>query len=281
VKNKPKEAFHDKDFLQSPEARSVRILSEYEKVKSMFEFYKIMDTITFFGSSRFKSKEDNHSSNEIDIDNSEYYEQARSLAFKFTTWAKDFSENHHRFVIATGGGPGIMEAANRGAIEGKGKSIGLGIRLPQEQTNNKYITPELSFQFHYFFMRKFFLTQPAKATIMFPGGYGWSDGQMALFPTQKTTWDKLQKTDYHKNNCGRPGVNGGYIHNPYVKYGANCYGKKPVAYTADVNRMNAQKNTVYPKSKKDLVRDMKTEYWKKNSDKLAVNGFNNDKWSEF
>ena len=112
-------------------------------------------------------------------------------------------------------------------------------------------------------------------------GYGWSDGQMALFPTQKITWDKLQKTDNHKNNCGRPGVNGGYIHNPYVKYGANCYGKKPVAYTADVNRMNAQKNTVYPKTKKDIVSNMKTEYWKQNSDKLAVNGFNNDKWSEF
>jgi hypothetical protein len=112
-------------------------------------------------------------------------------------------------------------------------------------------------------------------------GYGWSDGQMALFPTQKTTWDKLQKTDNHKNNCGRPGVNGGYIHNPYVKFGANCYGKKPVAYTADINRMNAQKNILYPKSKKDVVSDMKTEYWKNNANKLVVNGFNNDKWSEF
>ena len=112
-------------------------------------------------------------------------------------------------------------------------------------------------------------------------GYGWSDGQMALFPTQKTTWDKLQKTDNHKNNCGRPGVNGGYIHNPYVKFGANCYGKKPVAYTADINRMNAQKNTLYPKSKKDVVSDMKTEYWKNNSDKLVINGFNNDKWSSY
>jgi hypothetical protein len=111
--------------------------------------------------------------------------------------------------------------------------------------------------------------------------YGWSEGQMALFPTQKDTWNKLQKTDNHKNNCGRPGINGGFIANPNIKYGANCYGKKPVAYTADVNRMNAQKNTVYPKSKKDVASDMKTEYWKKNSDKLAVNGFNNDKWSEF
>jgi uncharacterized protein (TIGR00730 family) len=186
MKNKPKAAFHDKEFLQSPEARCLRILSEYEKVKSMFEFHKIMDTITFFGSARFKSREDNHSSNEIDIENSEYYEQARSLAFKFTTWAKDLSKNHHRFIVATGGGPGIMEAANRGAIEGKGKSIGLGIRLPEEQTNNKYITPELNFQFHYFFMRKFFLTQPTKATIMFPGGFGTLDELTEILTLKQT-----------------------------------------------------------------------------------------------
>jgi uncharacterized protein (TIGR00730 family) len=186
MKNKPKEAFHDKEFLQSPEARSVRILSEYEKVKSMFEFHKIIDTITFFGSARFKSREDNHSSNEIDIENTEYYEQARSLAFKFTTWSKDLSKNHHRFIVATGGGPGIMEAANRGAIEGKGKSIGLGIRLPEEQTNNKYITPELNFQFHYFFMRKFFLTQPTKATIMFPGGFGTLDELTEILTLKQT-----------------------------------------------------------------------------------------------
>ena len=186
MKNKPKEAFNDKEFLQSPEARSVRILSEYEKVKSMFEFHKIMDTITFFGSARFKSREDNHSSNEIDIENTEYYEQARSLAFKFTTWSKDLSKNHHRFIVATGGGPGIMEAANRGAIEGKGKSIGLGIRLPEEQTNNKYITPELNFQFHYFFMRKFFLTQPTKATIMFPGGFGTLDELTEILTLKQT-----------------------------------------------------------------------------------------------
>ena len=184
--DKPPKAFEDSEFLQSPEGRSVRILSEYEKVKSMFEFHKIMDTITFFGSTRFKSKDDNHSSNEIDIENSEYYEQARSLAFKFTTWAKDLSKNHHRFIVATGGGPGIMEAANRGAIEGKGKSIGLGIRLPEEQTNNKYITPELNFQFHYFFMRKFFLTQPTKATIMFPGGFGTLDELTEILTLKQT-----------------------------------------------------------------------------------------------
>jgi hypothetical protein len=112
-------------------------------------------------------------------------------------------------------------------------------------------------------------------------GYGWSDGQMALFPTQKSTWDKLQKTENHKNNCGRPGINGGYIHNPYVKFGANCYGKKRTANTADVNRMNAQKNAPYPKSRKDVVSDMKTEYWKNNINKLEINGFNREKWSEF
>jgi hypothetical protein len=112
-------------------------------------------------------------------------------------------------------------------------------------------------------------------------GYGWSDGQMVLFPTQKTTWDKLQKTDNHKNNCGRPGINGGFIANPNIKYGANCYGKKPVASTMDLNKVNAQNNTPYPKTQQDLVRDCKTEFWKNNTNKLEINGFNNDKWSEF
>jgi uncharacterized protein (TIGR00730 family) len=184
---KPKEAFNDREFLQSPEGRSVRILSEYEKVKSIFEFHKIMDTITFFGSARFHSKDSKKISNdEIDSQNSEYYEQARELSFKFTKWAEEFSKERKRFVVATGGGPGIMEAANRGASEAGGKSIGLGIKLPQEQKNNKYISPELSFQFHYFFMRKFFLTQPAKATIMFPGGYGTVDELSEILTLKQT-----------------------------------------------------------------------------------------------
>ena len=131
--DKPKEAFKDEQFLESPEGRSIRILSEYEKVKSLFEIHKIVDTITFFGSARFKSKEHQNNNSEIDSENSEYYEQARALAFKFTTWAKEYSKDRNRFVVATGGGPGIMEAANRGALEAGGKSIGLGIRLPEEQ----------------------------------------------------------------------------------------------------------------------------------------------------
>jgi flagellar basal body-associated protein FliL len=112
--------------------------------------------------------------------------------------------------------------------------------------------------------------------------YGWSDGQMIFFPTQKKTWDKLQKTSDHKNDCGRPGVNGGYIKNPYVRFGVNCYGKKPKASNTDLNRMNANKNVVYPKNAKDLLLEGKVNFWKQNSDKLLnVNSFNRDKWSQY
>ena len=112
--------------------------------------------------------------------------------------------------------------------------------------------------------------------------YGWSDGQMIFFPTQKSTWDKLQKTTDHKNDCGRPGVNGGYIKNPYVRFGVNCYGKKPKASDTDLNRMNANKNKVYPKSQKDLLLEGKINFWKQNADKmLNVNSFNTDKWSQY
>ena len=112
--------------------------------------------------------------------------------------------------------------------------------------------------------------------------YGWSDGQMIFFPTQKSTWDKLQKTNDHKNDCGRPGVNGGYIKNPYVRFGVNCYGKKPKASNTDLNRMNANKNMVYPKSQKDLLLEGKINFWKQNADKmLNLNSFNKDKWSQY
>ena len=186
--NKPKEAFKDKKFLESPEGRSIRILSEYEKVKSVFELHKIIDTITFFGSARVKSKEDN---NNLAYENTECYEQARALAFKFTKWANEYSKDLNRFVITTGGGPGIMEAANRGALEAGGISIGFGIKLPEEQENNKYITPGLSLQFYYFFMRKFFLVQPAKATIIFPGGFGSLDELTEILTLKQT--GKIQK----------------------------------------------------------------------------------------
>jgi uncharacterized protein (TIGR00730 family) len=179
--------FNDKTFLESPEGRSVRILSEYERIKSAIEQHKIMETITFFGSARSMPKDNkNNNISDVDLENSEYYEQARALSFKFTKWAEEFSKEHNRFAIATGGGPGIMEAANRGAIEANGKSIGFGIKLPVEQKNNDYISPELSFQFHYFFMRKFFLTFLAKATIIFPGGFGTLDELSEVLTLKQT-----------------------------------------------------------------------------------------------
>lgn len=112
--------------------------------------------------------------------------------------------------------------------------------------------------------------------------YGWSANQMAFFPTQKSTWDKLQKTKNHKNYCGRPGVNGGYMKNPYIRFGVNCYGKKPKANDADLSRMNAKKNQVYPKTREDLLLDAKVQFWKDNADKLLkINSFNENKWSEY
>ena len=111
--------------------------------------------------------------------------------------------------------------------------------------------------------------------------YGWSDSQMIYFPTQKTTWDKLQKTKNHKNDCGRPGVNGGHIANPYLKFGVNCYGKKPKANENDLSRMKANKDYVFPKSQEDIDLENKVKYWKDNADKLLkVNSFNTNKWFE-
>ena len=111
--------------------------------------------------------------------------------------------------------------------------------------------------------------------------YGWSDNQMIYFPTQKATWDKLQKTKKHKNNCGRPGVNGGYIANPYLKFGVNCFGKKPKANDNDLARMKANKDYVFPKTEEDLALEKKIKYWKDNADKLLkVNSFNTNKWFE-
>jgi len=112
--------------------------------------------------------------------------------------------------------------------------------------------------------------------------YGWSDGQMAFFPTQKDTWNELQRDPDTKNNCGRPGVNGGYMANPYLKFGVNCYGKKPAKTDADILRMQRQKDEIYAKSPKDKELDEKVNFWKQNSDSLLnINSFNNDEWSKY
>jgi uncharacterized protein (TIGR00730 family) len=177
-------AYREEAFLQSPESRPLRILSEYLWPLAHFQEEKIQDTIVFFGSARI----------EENGPLGRYYEEARQLARMVTEWGESVSnvdshtERRHRFVVCSGGGPGIMEAANRGAREAGGKTIGLNIGLPFEQRPNAYITPELCFEFHYFFMRKFWFAYLAKALVVFPGGFGTLDELteiLTLAQTQK------------------------------------------------------------------------------------------------
>ena len=158
-------AYLNETFLESPDARGLRILSEYLEPLSHFRDEKIQDTVVFFGSARIRE----------DGPQGEYYRDARTLARLVTEWSSKIDSPFHRFVICSGGGPGIMEAANRGARDAGGKTIGLNIGLPVEQQPNPYITPELSFEFHYFFMRKFWFAYLAKAMVIFPGGFGTLD----------------------------------------------------------------------------------------------------------
>jgi uncharacterized protein (TIGR00730 family) len=158
-------AYKNDEFFKSPESRSLRIISEYLEPLSHFRRQRIRDTIVFFGSARIRE----------DGPLGKYYADARTLANMVTSWAKTFRERTYRFVICSGGGPGIMEAANRGAADARGKTIGLNIGLPFEQFPNQFITRELNFEFHYFFMRKFWFAYLAKALVVFPGGFGTMD----------------------------------------------------------------------------------------------------------
>ncbi len=165
-------AYREEAFLQSPESRPLRFLSEYLWPLAHFQEEKIQDTIVFFGSARI----------EEDSPLGRYYREARELARLVTEWAMSISgkagqcgDPYRRFVVCSGGGPGIMEAANRGASDAGGKTVGLNIGLPFEQRPNPYITPELCFEFHYFFMRKFWFAYLAKALVVFPGGFGTLD----------------------------------------------------------------------------------------------------------
>jgi uncharacterized protein (TIGR00730 family) len=175
-------AYREEAFLQSPESRPLRILSEYLWPLAHFQEEKIQDTIVFFGSARIEEKGPL----------CRYYDEARELARLVTEWslsishASNGSEPHRRFVVCSGGGPGIMEAANRGACEAGGKSVGLNIGLPFEQRPNAYITPELSFEFHYFFMRKFWFAYLARALVVFPGGFGTLDELMEILTLAQT-----------------------------------------------------------------------------------------------
>lgn len=171
-------AYLNDKFLNSPDARALRILSEFLEPLAHFRREKIRDTVVFFGSARIRE----------DGPMARYYEDARTLARMLTEWSEQFASSTHRFVICSGGGPGIMEAANRGAHDAGGKTVGLNIGLPFEQFPNPYITPELSFEFHYFFMRKFWFSYLAKALVVFPGGFGTLDEMMevlTLVQTQK------------------------------------------------------------------------------------------------
>ena len=194
-------AYKNLEFLNSRSARSLRILSEYIEPQARFRRYNITDTVVFFGSARalpgdeaqarLDAAEKEGDSMKIDrarseVDLSRYYDDARVLARMMTEWSKELGSPDKRFIVTSGGGPGIMEAANRGASEAAGISIGLGISLPMETTNNKYITRELGFEFHYFFMRKFWFVYLAKAVVVFPGGFGTMDELFELLTLVQT-----------------------------------------------------------------------------------------------
>jgi hypothetical protein len=194
----PQKAYENKEFLHSPEARVIRMLSEFYEPQRRFRQNGIRDTIVFFGSARTPSPEtakknflsiqkkiaavknpskkliEQFEEANIKLEMSKYYADAVRLSYLLTKWSKSLHDGKH-FLICSGGGPGMMEAANRGAQKAGGPSLGLNITLPFEQIPNPYITPELNFEFHYFFMRKFWFAYLAKALVIFPGGFGTLD----------------------------------------------------------------------------------------------------------
>jgi hypothetical protein len=206
-------AYENDAFIKGPDGRPLRILAEYTEPLARFRREKIQDTVVFFGSARFRSlssaeeavqllarpgaaqpapaqEQEAHRAQRA-VDMAHYYEDARKLANILTRWTRTLPGKRHRFVVTTGGGPGIMEAANRGAHEAGGKTIGLNIALPFEQMPNPYITPELNFEFHYFFMRKLWFAYLAKALVVFPGGFGTLDELFEILTLAQT--EKLAK----------------------------------------------------------------------------------------
>lgn len=221
-------SYYDKNFLGSDEARTIRILAEFLEPEARFKKENIEDTIVFFGSARIlppdtakkelkkieskisktrkPSKKDFELNNQarMKLEFSKYYDDCLNLSSLLTTWSMQLNHKK-RFVICSGGGPGIMEAANKGAHIAGGKSIGLNISLPHEQFPNPYISPELNFEFHYFFMRKLWFMHLAKALVVFPGGFGTMDELMEMLTLIQTTKVKkkmpviLYGSEYWKN----------------------------------------------------------------------------------
>ncbi len=221
-------AYENQEFLNSPDGRMLRIMAEYQEPMARFRRERIQDTVVFFGSARFRALDvasqelellentgsakpapaDEQPATPEEVERGEasdqklrlaeaavemarYYEDARTLAGMVSKWAMTLPGRRHRYVITSGGGPGIMEAANRGAYEAGAKTIGLNIKLPFEQMPNPYITPELNFEFHYFFMRKYWFAYLAKALVVFPGGFGTLDEMFELLTLAQT--QKLAK----------------------------------------------------------------------------------------
>ncbi len=216
-------AYENSGFLNSADGRLIRIVSEYLEPLARFRREQIQDTVVFFGSARFRGRDEADHALELlentgstrpapreeqpakppdiaagkatdlqrkravaAVEMARYYEDARRLAQLLTRWARTIPSRKHRFVVTSGGGPGIMEAANRGAYEAGGKTVGMNILLPFEQAPNPYITPSLNFQFHYFFMRKLWFAYLAKALVVFPGGFGTLDEMFEILTLAQT-----------------------------------------------------------------------------------------------
>jgi hypothetical protein len=216
--NKPKisKGYENLKFLNSPDGRIIRILAEYMEPLQRFRRLGIRDTIVFYGSARtedLKAAKANfvivkkrwggkktpeaiqkQKAAQIAIKMAHYYEDAMELAYRLTAWSKKLDDGHQRFVICSGGGPGMMEAANRGARKAGGKNIGLNISLPYEQIPNPYISSELNFEFHYFFIRKFWFAYMAKALVIFPGGFGTLDELFEILTLVQTKKIKKKMT---------------------------------------------------------------------------------------